>query len=722
MAKLTDDDILNIVRQELSQAATFGSRSPNTGSGNASDIETPLEYYLGLPNGTEVEGRSQIMSTDVADAIEWILPQIMKALTSTNEVVVFDPSGPEDELQAELETEYVFNTLMKRNNGFVVLHQFVKDALMQRNGLLKVYYESYEDTKTSTYSGLTPDQFNMLLASPNVEVISYTVDNVTGEVTAKFSETKTCSKICVESVALENFKLSADHNSIDLSKCKFTSHSIVKTLSDLREEGVSGKIIAQLTQAYQLNSNYRFELQGEVTNNYLATNDSSQMPVYVEECYMHMDVNGDGISEFVKITVAGDTNPNVVLSVEPLDMSPWVSTTAILMSHKFQGLSVYDRLKQIQDHRTAIWRSVLDNMYLQNNQRNIVVESQVNLDDLLVSRPGGIIRAKRLDAITPLVTQPLSDVAIQMLQMLDETKAGRVGVSADGAAAPQNIGDRVGSQGVNQLMTAKEELVGLIVRVIAETGVKPLCVKIRDLARQHVDTIENLKFKGQWVEVNPTSWQTRSSCTVRVGTGSGDKQAKIQAVQALMQLQSTLGASPVNYLINDAKVYATIDDYCKFSGLNGAAKYVLDPNSDEGIQAKQQAQQSQQEQSMKADQQQMYTMQMEMKFAQAELQKSQAQMDNVMLKGQIEMAKHQRELQRQESDAKIAELEAKLTQMEMIAKASEKDAETEFKYAELDNKTFIELTKVNAQKDLKVLELSASTLKTNIPTSKESVQ
>lgn len=706
--KLKDEDILNIVRQELSQAATFGSRSPNASQGSLSDIETPLEYYLGLPNGTEVEGRSQIMSTDVADAIEWILPQIMKALTSTNEVVVFDPSGPDDELQAELETEYVFDTLMKRNNGFVVLHQFVKDALMQRNGLIKVYYEAYEDRVTSTYSGLTVDQFNMLLANPGVEVTEYITDPHTGEITAKFVETKTCSKICLESVALENFKLAADHNSIDLSKCRFTSHSTIKTLSDLRSEGIPESILSELPQARQQNSYYRFELQGETTSAYLATDDDSQLPVYIEECYMHIDIDGDGIAEFVKVVVAGAVTPSVVLSVETLDMSPWISTTAILMSHKFQGLSIYDRLKQIQDHRTAIWRSVLDNMYLQNNQRTIVLENQVNMDDLLVARPGGIVRVKRTDAVTPLVASPLSDVPIQMLQMLDETKAGRVGVSADGASAPQNVGDRVGSQGVNQLMTAKEELVGLIVRVIAETGMKPLCIKIRDLARQHVDTIENLKFKGQWVQVNPTAWTERSRCTVRVGTGSGDKQSKIQAVQAIMQLQATLGQSPMSYLVSDLKVYAAIDDYCKFAGLNGAARYVLDPQSQEGVQAKQVAQQTQQEQTMKAEQQQMAMLEVEAKYVQAEMQKAQAQTENVKLKGQVEIAKHQRELLKQEFGARIAELETKLTQMEMLANASKEDVQTELKYAELDQRTFIELTKINAQKDLKVLELNAA--------------
>lgn len=704
---MTNEDVLAIIRQELSQATTFGSLSGFGSVGSPTDIETPLEYYLGLPNGTEVEGRSQIMSTDVADAIEWILPQIMKAFTSTNEVVIFDAVSEEDEWQAELETEYVFNTLMKRNPGFIVLHQFVKDALMQRNGLVKVYYDNYAEELVDEYTGLSAEQFNMLIAQPNVQILNYSLTD-DGLYTTRIALYKDCSKICVESVPLENFKLAADHNSLDLTNCRFSSHSIIKTLSDLREEGIDEKIVSQLSPASLNNSNYRFELQGESTQNYIPTNDDSQTPVRVEECFIKIDINGDGIAEFMKIRVAGEDTPTVILSMEPLNMSPWVATTAILMSHKFQGLSVYDRLKQIQDHKTAIWRNVLDNMYLQNNQMKEVVEGQVNMDDLLVSRAGGIVRVKKPGMINPLMAPLLGDLPIRMLAMLDETRAGRVGVSADGATAPQNIGDRVGSQGVHQLMTAKEELVGLIVRVIAETGIKPLCVKIRDLARQHIDTVESVKFKGYWQQTVPTMWRDRSTCTVRVGTGSGDKSSKLAAVQQVLALQAQLAASPASYLVDDIKSFAAMDDFCKFSGLNGAERYFVDPRTPAGQLAKQQVQQNMAIQQQKEEQQQLAILQIEAKLVQAELQKAQAQTDNVSLKSQVELAKHERELIKQEFGAKIAELEAKLTQMEMLANASEQDSQTEFKYAELDQRTFIELTKINAEKDLKILELGQS--------------
>jgi len=164
---LDKEEILNIIGTEL----TNSDYSTWNGTVTA-DLELSLEYYLGKPNGTEVDGRSQIVSTDVADAIEWIMPQIMKSFTQNNEVVIFDPVHEGDEKQAELESEYVYEVLMKQNDGFIVLHQFVKDALMQRNGIIKCYYAKHTHTKFADYSGITEEQLNMLLANDGVELRS----------------------------------------------------------------------------------------------------------------------------------------------------------------------------------------------------------------------------------------------------------------------------------------------------------------------------------------------------------------------------------------------------------------------------------------------------------------------------------------------------------------------------------------------------------------------
>ena len=163
MAKMTDSEILTIITNEMSNANITTTTAPS--------LQVPLSYYLGLPLGTEQEGRSAIVSTDVADSIEWIMPQIMRSFTQSNEVVVFDPVNEGDELQAQIESEYIYDVLMKQNDGFTLIHQFVKDALMQRNGILKVYYEEAEEVKTYNYTGLNEDQLAIILNEKNAEII-----------------------------------------------------------------------------------------------------------------------------------------------------------------------------------------------------------------------------------------------------------------------------------------------------------------------------------------------------------------------------------------------------------------------------------------------------------------------------------------------------------------------------------------------------------------------
>jgi hypothetical protein len=668
--KLTDEDILSIINNELSMV-NITVQTPQ-------DLIDPLNYYLGNPTGTEIEGRSSLISTDVADAIEWIIPQIMKSFTQNNEVVIFDPIGPDDEKQAELESEFVYDILMKQNDGFVLIHQFVKDALMQRNGILKAYYEDEEEVTTENYTGLVQEQLQMLVADKTVEILELSEvqeydpsGQPISTYNVKIKITNTNRKICIDPVPPEQFRVSNQHNSINLNKARFTSHIVTKSVSDLIEEGYDPEIVQNLAQADLLRSSYRFGAQHENTLIPATfTEDISSKLVDVCECFLKLDMDGDGIATLMKVTVGNSMPPTVVLSKEEVDDNPWIACTAIIMSHKFKGLSIYDRLKQIQDNKTALLRNIMDNVYLQNNQRNIIIEGQVNIDDMLVSRPGGIIRAKRLDAITPLQTPLLGDAGLNMMNYLDGIRAGRVGVSSEGNASPQDIGvSSIGSEGVERLMTAKEELVGLIIRVIAETGIKPLCIKLRDLAVKHLDVAQDFKFRGEWVQVNPSSWKPRQKTTVRVGTGTGDHKAQLAAVTQIAMMQKEIMQMPGQALCNPTKIYSALDDLCKFSGLKGATRYFVDPGSPEGQQASQQAQQSQQEAGKKQDAMTQEQMRQQAELAKSATTAAESQMANVQLKGQVELGKHQREMDKATTGAQIAALQMQLEKQAILLDA-----------------------------------------------------
>lgn len=662
---LDNDEIVSIISSRLKSASQI------------TNLRESLDYYLGNPLGNEIEGRSQVVSQDIGDVVEWILPQIIKNLTSTGEVVTFDPVGPEDEQQAELESFYVQDILMKKNKGFLTIHSAVKDALIQRNGIVKVYLNTV--TKSNIQEAqITSEQDVILLQAAELEVLEVDEEGV-----ALVKQSTQESKISTYAVAPENFIVNEDHNSICLQSARFQCELITKTVADWMELGYDvTEFTSSLTNEHSV---YRFEAQGEqvtACNNY-SDEDESYRLVTCGECYTKLDLYGYGFAQLYKVLVVlsgsgSDVSATELLSLEPVEQAPYFGTTAILMSHKFQGLSMYDRLKTLQDQMTALSRSILDNIYFTNNARHQVVPNMVDMDDMQYSVPGGLVRVKQVGAIAPIETPPIGQAAMGMLDYLQNTRTGRTGVSAEGAAQPHDVGDRVGSQGINQIMTAKEELVGLMVRVLAETLMKPVCLRIRDLSVQTSQGVpENYKMRGTWQQVNPKQWFKREATTIKCGTGSGDKTLKISALTQLIQYQQAALQVPGQTLVTPGTIFKTLDDLCKSFGLTGAAMYFVDPNSEEGQQlSQQQAQQAQQAQQQDAQRQQVELKAM-VDVASAETSKAVTAQQNVALRAQIEQ-------QSQQLDSLKQQLEALQNKDELQFKYDQLESTTALKLLELE--------------------------------------
>ena len=699
--RLSDEEILAIVSSELS-SSSGASENDAIQAGR----QKALAAYLG-DKGSVVEGRSSVVSTDVADAIEWIMPEVMKAFTQNNEVVTFDPVGPEDRRQAQIESRYVYDILMKDNEGFIALHEFFKDALLQKNGFFKVWYEDEPCVTVENYTGLNQLEFETLQMDPELEITGLTEEQFTDEhgsmiiYNVNCKRTRKNGKIKIECIAPDDMRINRMHNSVCLKNARFIAHAMTMTKSDLIEAGFDREIVDSLpteSEEFRESKNYRFSMQGENIAPYGGNSkDPSQYTYDVSECYMRMDLDGDGIAERVKITVAGFDNPTHILDIEEVEEWPFVSATAILMSHKLFGLSVYDRLKEIQEQKTAIWRNILDNMYLKNNQRTIAVEGMVNLDDLLISRPGGIIRAKRTDAVAPYVTPDLGSDVYRMVDYLDQVRAGRVGVSPEGSIADQSIGDAVGSEGIERLLTQKEELVGLMVRVFAETGIKPLMQMIRRLLMKHIDATIDYEYHDEWVQVAPKNWLQRNRTTVRVGTGSGNRQQQASALTAVLGYQEKLLANPGQALVTEANVFTALDDLAKVSGMPGAGAYFLDPDSPAGKENKQRVDANMQQQQQKELQEAQMLAQTNAKIAEAEQGKAQAALANVKLTAENKQLQMQLDAIKNSSENEIKQLQQQLAEAQALSNANHKDKELEFRYYDSDQRAAIERERIAMQ-------------------------
>ena len=509
-----------------------------------------MQYYYGQPYGNEIEGRSQVVTTEVKDAVEGIMPALMKIFMGSDEIVRCEPQKEGDEDAAQQATDYLHYVFLQKNAGFVVLYCLFKDALLQKTGFGKVYWEEYEDRGKETYAGLSDLELAMMIQeNPDLDLIEHEavegpVDQNTGQQTqlhnVSFRRNGKYGKTCVDPCPPEEIRISRDARN-DLTKARFRQHLVQKTISELRDMGyeipddISDDEIANLNlEAVERNkfddaNAYQPEKGGP---------DPATRRVWYKESYFNVDFDGDGHAELRQICTVGRTilkyKDGTSANVE-IDSIPLVGGTAILMPHKFYGLSIHDLIKDLQLIKSTITRQLLDNAYGANNGEYEVLDGMANMDDLLTSRPNGIKRVKVLGAIRRIEKPLLGPSFYSLLEYFDKVKQNRVG-STDfpNAVDPDAINAKAAF--VDRFAEAAMERIALMARLLGET-VKDIFWKILETESKHQDKPQIVKLRGKWVQVDPREWRNRFHMTVSVGLGSGSQQTILNGINLLGSLQ-----------------------------------------------------------------------------------------------------------------------------------------------------------------------------------------
>ncbi|MBT3737367.1 MAG: hypothetical protein HOG25_22190 [Gammaproteobacteria bacterium] len=298
---------------------------------------------------------------------------------------------------------------------------------------------------------------------------------------------------------------------------------------------------------------------------------------YLHESFLTTDYDNDGIAELRKVCTVGST----VLSNEEVDSIPFISITPIKIPHKFFGLSIADLVMPIQNIKSTLMRNLLDNMYNQNFGRYAVLEGQANLDDLLTARPGGIVRVKSPQAVTPLATPTLEPYTFQMLEYLDEVRESRAGVSRTSQGMnDQALTSHTTATAVNAVMTAAQSRVELVARQFAETGVKDLMLRIYELLVKNMDREKVIKLRGEWVPIDPTSWADSMDATVSVALGHGNKDQQINQLSNLVQMasQAKANGSP---MVSEENIYNLSASLIRSMGYQQVDDFLTPPDKQE---------------------------------------------------------------------------------------------------------------------------------------------
>lgn len=525
---LDDREILSLIEEY--ERNSYGQNDQELSDSR----EEALDRFYGRPYGDEIDGRSQVVSQDTKDTILWVMPQLMKVFAAGDEVVKFSPKSAEDVLPAEQETAYVNHLVMEKNRGFEILYNWFFDALLSKVGYVKAYWEDYEDTKREAYREISGEEAAYLLQNPDVQILAH--EEFTDELGRDYhtlvlevKQKNGCVRIC--NIPPENMMVSYSVSGTSLADADFAEEISETTLGDLRSQGydVDESVVGE--------SEYGWGSEEDARDRY-SEGDSGDWQtgaarkVTLREAYVKLD-DGGKLTRY-RVLIAGKT----ILEKDEAEEVPFASLCPIPMPHRHVGLSYADIVADLERIKTQLLRNSLDAQYLSIHGR-WAIGNRVNLDDMLVSRAGGVVRVDMENptgAVVPMFNPQDGSSGFQAMEYVDSILQKRTGVSEKIQGIAEDALDETATA-TAKLMSAAQERIYMLARIFAETGIKDLFMLVHGLTRRHASKDDIFQLRNKWVPVDPRTWATRKDMTVAVGLGTGDKEEMRIHLMTILQAQ-----------------------------------------------------------------------------------------------------------------------------------------------------------------------------------------
>jgi hypothetical protein len=599
---MTDDQIEAIAREAITDALSFIE------SEVADDRIKAQKYYNGEVDIGEEEGRSKVVATKVRDTIRQVKPSLMRIFLSNENFVEYVPSRPDQVLAAETATKYI-HSKFQENNGYRVLSDAFHDALLKKVGVVKCYWDEYEESETYEFSNLTEEELAILAAEDDVEIIEQEVemeieiDQMGMQVEMPRYEVKIMKKnmtgdLRVESVPPEEFFVNREAVSID--DCYVCGHRTELRVGELVEMGYDFDQVSELSGiAYNdtMSEAEQFERRGW---DQMETDESKQDPsmklVAVTEAYMKVDVDGTGIPQLHKLILGGGEME--LLDYEPCSTVPFAVFESDPEPHTFFGNSVADLIVNDQDAATAMLRGVLDNIAMTNSPRLAMVEGQVNIDDLLNNEIGGIVRMRQAGAVQEMSVPFVAGQTLGALEYYDQTIEQKTGVSRASNGLDPNALQNTTATAVQMTQAAGQGQVEVIARNLAEGGMRRLFKLMLKAVSQNSPEEEMMRVSGEmFMPVDPRSWDIDMNVSINVGLGTGKEDEKAFALQSTLQTQMAIYQTygPTNGVVSLTNIRNTLADMLALGGMRNADRYYapMNPQIEQQLMAQMQQMQAQ---------------------------------------------------------------------------------------------------------------------------------
>ncbi len=599
-AKLNDDEILSILNAEKQQSIGFE---------NGTELErkrrTALEYSKGEMNDVpSLPNRSKATASDIADAIETVMPDLMEIFTGGEDVATFAPTGDEDEEAAQQETDYVLHVAFQKLRGFLLLYTAIKDCLQVDTGIIKTWWQDKESVTDEKLQGVSSVQLEMAVASgaevveskpagQNMEpdeqgnIVPVPLFNAT--IRTKSDEG------AIKSVAVDpnNLTIAADAT-LDIGETVYLALRSFPRAQMLVDQGFDPEKVAKLRAHSQRNTLDQTELARDVAGESTSIGQDSgnggpdgidgksmMRVVEIHEHYIRADFNESGKSQLW--CVVTDSNCDVILHKKKVDRHGLSFGTPFIQAHRFYGMSLAEKLLEVQKIKTALLRMMLDSGYFAMNQRTEVAMDQANehtIADLMRNEPMSPVRSRNGQAIRPLQAGSLGFDVGMMLEYTSTMAEQRTGVVRNAQGLnPDSLHDT--AKGQQALMTMAQKRVKMIARVLAETLIKGWFLDIHALSRKHATRAEKLRLRGRWVDIDPSNFGARSDMTVEVGVGSGGKEMELAGLTKIMEFQKEMIASGIpsfQEMVSPKKVWNASTRFARKVGFKAPEMFFEDPD------------------------------------------------------------------------------------------------------------------------------------------------
>lgn len=689
MAKMKDDTLLSLLQRYEDEASeyTFGALRTSR--------ERAYKDYFQQPYGNEEEGWSQLVTSDVQDTVEWVLPDLLDQFLSTDKVVEFEPTRAADKQGAEQATDTCNYVFLKQNNGFLILYTAFKDALIAKNSATHWFKQTYTQVEKNPLRGV-PEEVILVAEQDGWErpdkgeiesIPPQPMPQPDGSVMMSpplFSLVMTRQvekkRIKIETFEPERLHVQRYWASPILDDCPYVCREMPVTLSDLKEMGIKGVTAEDLAASDRdgsaIDDLARRSRQDEPGQYYLddrsnevESDDESQTVGWLRWEWVLADKDGDGIAERLEVLRLADK----ILRVEECSQVPIATGSPILVAHQWDGMSVAETVADLQRLRTELMRQTVNNAMLANNPRTTVLTDaqgapRANIDDLLDGRPGGILRQSQMDAIGTQVTPFVGNAMFTMMEYIDQMREQRTGITKQQQGMdPNSLRTDRTAQEVVLTANAARQRVKLIARIFAETLVKPIFKGILRLLTEGDMQPIAYRLREQFVEFDPNEWLDEYDMTCNVGLGTGDRDQMLATLNRTFQTQMGLMQTPIgSAMVTPQQIYNTQAKMLDIAGCKNVGDYFTQPPPGPMPQPPQQPP---------------YQVQIKQMELQADAQKFQAESVKDQQKFQAEAELKQREVQ---------------LQFEKEAQNDERDFQRQL--WEAQSKERIELAKIESQR------------------------